>query len=300
MLDRFIELGYVVLIGVVPTDVAAATAAKLRSVQDSTPARPNGWVKIFGSNGMDAYRKQAKLSSAICVDMERRLNNHWKSFYPNSVANDWHAVRSLPGGEKQPPHTDYSFPTEFAHLDHENMPAGLIVALEPGTHLYVYGWNRLCADMREEKILKLDVGDALIFRGDLIHAGGAYSSDNIRLHAYLDVPTLKRPHNDTSLIPTLLYDDDDPSKCPLYNCTTRSTPQGIKKHILRVHRARFNNKEGLGEKPARIEKTEATETRAKISIRDLCAQPVDKSTSQAKISIRELCKPAKRAKILIE
>jgi hypothetical protein len=322
MLDRFIELGYVVLVGVVPTDVAIATATKLRSVRDSTSARPNGWVKIFGSDGMDAYRKQAKLSSAICIDMENRLRNHWKSFYPNSNANDWHAVRSLPGGEKQPPHTDYSFPLGFAHLDHVNMPAGLIVALEPGTHLYVYGWNRLCADMREEKILKLDVGDAIIFRGDLIHAGGAYTTDNIRLHAYLDAPALKRPSNDTSLIPQLLYDDDDPLICPLYNCTTRSTYQGIKKHILRVHRARFSNKEALGEKsaPSQQKPVEETEKRAKISIRELCEQPVDKSDKQSKISIREPCeqpdnqykmsiqelckplseKPAKRARTLIE
>ena len=48
-----------------------------------------------------------------------------------------------------------------------------------------------------KKIINLERGDALIFRGDLIHAGSAYEMDNVRLHCYLDVPGTKRNHDQT-------------------------------------------------------------------------------------------------------
>jgi hypothetical protein len=62
---------------------------------------------------------------------------HWLGFFPHSVANDWVAVRSLPGGAQQPPHTDFTFLLRYPHLEHEQMPAGILVALEAGAHVFV-------------------------------------------------------------------------------------------------------------------------------------------------------------------
>jgi hypothetical protein len=35
-------------------------------------------------------------------------------------------------------------------------------------------------------------GDVIVFRADCIHAGSAYTKENVRLHCYLDIP--KMPH----------------------------------------------------------------------------------------------------------
>lgn len=45
--------------------------------------------------------------------------------------------------------------------------------------------------------LKLNAGDVLLFRGDLVHGGAAWAADdvdgcNVRIHAYLDVEGVKR------------------------------------------------------------------------------------------------------------
>jgi ectoine hydroxylase-related dioxygenase (phytanoyl-CoA dioxygenase family) len=52
-------------------------------------------------------------------------------------------------------------------------------------------------DQGEHKLLALDAGDILLFRSDLVHAGSAYTEDNLRLHAYLDSPFVKRITNRT-------------------------------------------------------------------------------------------------------
>jgi hypothetical protein len=69
----------------------------------------------------------------------------------------------------------------------------MVVALKEDTHLLVYGWIRHFPDPN----VKSNVGDAIIFRRDLIHAGGAYEQENIRLHAYPDVVGVPRPYNKT-------------------------------------------------------------------------------------------------------
>jgi hypothetical protein len=40
--------------------------------------------------------------------------------------------------------------------------------------------------------LELKAGDALVFRGDLVHGGAAYEHDNVRVHGYLEPADFKR------------------------------------------------------------------------------------------------------------
>jgi hypothetical protein len=45
--------------------------------------------------------------------------------------------------------------------------------------------------------VKLNKGDVLVFRGDLVHGGAACGEvENVRIHAYLDVEGAERPKHD--------------------------------------------------------------------------------------------------------
>ena len=54
------------------------------------------------------------------------------------------------------------------------------------------------------QVLQLKAGRLLLFRGDMVHAGGAYNDLNFRLHFYLD-----HIHCDRALNATQYIEDDD-------------------------------------------------------------------------------------------
>ena len=95
-------------------------------------------------------------------------------------------LRSKPGCEQQMWHTDYD---PDALRRKRIKPRGVIIALE----------NDTCF-VTPDKHYTLESGDVLCFDGDEIHAGAAYSKENVRLHLYLDVPNVKRALNRTWLI----------------------------------------------------------------------------------------------------
>ena len=240
-MDRFIDQGYVIITKGIHPSSASRLAKVLRCNK--------GWQPVFGQEGeMDPDRMQCVAPGNVASELDRCFRPYWKSFFPKSEAKDWVGLRSKAGGSKQAPHTDFTFPLHYPHLDHANMPAGIIIALESGTHLLSYGWNRLFPSMNEEETVHLDVGDAIIFRGDLIHAGGAYITDNVRVHAYLDVVGVPRKHNRTNIFPFVDYEQGVPGECSLYNCNERGSAPTIHKHINRFHHARFSQKRSIEKK----------------------------------------------------
>ena len=79
------------------------------------------------------------------------------------------------------------------HADADKMPAGLsdadvplsgLLATEPGTRLWVCP-RGCCGDAI---LLELQVGELLIFRGDLAHCGAGYDAPHYRVHIYIDPP----------------------------------------------------------------------------------------------------------------
>ena len=48
--------------------------------------------------------------------------------------------------------------------------------------------------------LLLNKGDAIVFRGDLVHAGAAFDRFNARVHVYLDHSSVARNPNETFLV----------------------------------------------------------------------------------------------------
>ena len=75
-------------------------------------------------------------------------------------------------------------------------PLGVFWALEEGCKIMLAGPHGEAVEVC------LEVGDVLLFDGDLVHAGAAYpDSDNIRMHVYLYAEGIERPGKGTWLVP---------------------------------------------------------------------------------------------------
>ena len=71
----------------------------------------------------------------------------------------------------------------------KDVPLSLIWAVEEGSRLRIHPIGG------EWTIIRLRPGDVLVFRGDVCHNGLGYPKPNIRVHAYIDSPVIKRKPN---------------------------------------------------------------------------------------------------------
>ena len=98
------------------------------------------------------------------------------------VASDDPQVRQ--DGDQQP-HVDEEHGRYSAWVSkqtpHLRRPMSLLLAIMPGTRL------RLFANRRWQ-LLELDVGDVLVFAGDVKHNGVGYAAEHLRIHAHLYPP----------------------------------------------------------------------------------------------------------------
>lgn len=119
---------------------------------------------------------------------------------------DVYALRSLKGCQRQPIHTDVAEPKSLTG-NTDYVPLALIYALEDNTELGVcpFTGGRVNTELGVypftggRVIIKLKAGSMIIFRGDLYHFGMEYSSQNTRIHAYIDSPDFKRSRDKTYL-----------------------------------------------------------------------------------------------------
>ncbi|KAG2785455.1 hypothetical protein PC129_g12520 [Phytophthora cactorum] len=114
-------------------------------------------------------------------------------------ASSWNAFKSLLGGARQDPHKDFPALETSKALSKKNcIQASVIVALMPGTRFIVFP-RRLgsLVDMDDTKVLVLDKGQILVFRGDLVHAGADFDEENIRLHCYVLVKGIEQKEDTT-------------------------------------------------------------------------------------------------------
>ena len=179
-MERAAKHGFVVIQLVIgPGEVAGILALD---------ADDDGWEKLFsgpanaGSNAVFAYddhRLQRPLPQHIVEELDELLREKWQWFYPNHVASNWVLIKSLPGGKRQALHTDFKPTSAIQVLDFARVPPSLMIALQPGTRLHTYGWNRLVGDEEDERVIELQASEMLIFRGDMIHAGASYNADAI-------------------------------------------------------------------------------------------------------------------------
>jgi hypothetical protein len=109
-------------------------------------------------------------------------------------------LRSFSRCQEQAAHQDFDTDSPGFAL---SVPLGVLVALQdcttfdvwPNSHLATRTDEHLTPIVRHQLALKK--GDVLVFRGDLVHAGSAYSKPNVRLHCYLDAEHTDRKPNAT-------------------------------------------------------------------------------------------------------
>lgn len=151
---------------------------------------------IFNGMKNDKKRLQSTLrcnNIIITKFIETLEENIYKMLPYNSrlYFSNWVILKSLAGCNEQQPHTDYNVETIKNITDPTCVPLLVLVALMPETFLDIWDSNGI------HKKLVMDQGDVLIFRADIIHAGSSYEKENIRIHAYLDSPLVKRIPNRT-------------------------------------------------------------------------------------------------------
>lgn len=137
----------------------------------------------------DNKRMQYKVSPSdpICVKVLEALSVATRQ----RVVRDAVIISSLAGCAPQQWHCDYD-PDMVRRAALK--PLGALVALDSrGANLRI---------MTEEgaSVIYLKRGQVLLFDGDLVHAGGNYDEDNLRLHMYLDSTEVARQKNKTYLI----------------------------------------------------------------------------------------------------
>ena len=142
--------------------------------------------------------KRRQVSLPIRGTWLRDLQTRLASIAGSRDVHDLVLLESLPGCRLQAAHCDY-VPTEelLKAMDWE-IPLLCLVALQPNTHLDLWpGSHRQQRPLGPRLTLNLGIGDAVLFRGDLVHAGSAYEERNLRIHAYFDHPAVPREPNRT-------------------------------------------------------------------------------------------------------
>jgi ectoine hydroxylase-related dioxygenase (phytanoyl-CoA dioxygenase family) len=120
------------------------------------------------------------------------------------IVRNFVVLQSLPGCQEQEAHCDYVPTPNLLATTDETVPLLFFLALEDDTTLEVWPRSHKVVRGKLEVIhkqqIKLNKGDAVFFRADLVHAGSAYFKSNTRIHCYLDHPSVRRDPNRTWII----------------------------------------------------------------------------------------------------
>jgi ectoine hydroxylase-related dioxygenase (phytanoyl-CoA dioxygenase family) len=175
-------------------DLANNKSAEAEAIFNDNPAHRRN----------DAKRRQVDLSARHPVIQPIRAA--LQKANPAHTIHNFVLLVSRPGCRRQAAHTDYVPTPELLRASNSEMPLLFLLALEdnttlevwPQSHLIMHGHRGGPAIQRQT--VHLSAGDAILFRGDLVHAGSAYERQNMRIHAYLDSPAVPRDPNQTYII----------------------------------------------------------------------------------------------------
>ncbi|KAG3006767.1 hypothetical protein PC121_g16112 [Phytophthora cactorum] len=115
-----------------------------------------------------------------------------------------------------------------------------MIVLQDNTSIYGFGWNAEIALRSEREEIRLNKGDIVMFRGDFIYSPVGYSSPNVCLQAYLDMPGYERDElHQPQLVPCINNDKsmrDDDRFCFAWRCEYVGTgAHCVRKHLNRFH-----------------------------------------------------------------
>lgn len=183
----------------------AETGMLLRAVTAYTDS--HRMDPIFNFNTVTARNDRRRRQIDMPVALSRGLTERLDTLVGGDrAATDFVILESRPDCQIQAAHTDYEPDAPLRATTDDTVPLLAVIALQPATTLEVWpASHRLVRRTRLTRVtpkiarrtVTLDAGDVIVFRGDLVHAGSPYTARNIRLHAYIDHPTVPRPPNRT-------------------------------------------------------------------------------------------------------
>lgn len=196
-LKQFWERGYMTFSNII-SNSEAETVLNDGSKLSYVPI----FKEVFGD--MDRFRLMGNFSNrkrSSFVKLRNRVCEFVASFDNMKwIPKTWVILKSLEGGEEQAPHHDYpQFEISNARLHWKTtIQAGMIVAFMNNTNFIVYeGCFGGEVSISKKRELTLNQGDCIIFRGDLVHAGAAFTKLNYRMHVYLTVKDIPWNNNAT-------------------------------------------------------------------------------------------------------
>lgn len=152
----------------------------------------------------DRKRKQISLGKKTAPEFKAAIEYMLHQRYPKLKPTNMVVLHSKAGCQRQNPHCDYEqLDDSFGTTQDELIPLGCVIAVMDGSTLEVWPRSMRVRDGEasgepiQRVTLQLQAGDMLVFRGDLTHAGSAYTEDNYRLHTYLDSSVIERNPNRT-------------------------------------------------------------------------------------------------------
>jgi hypothetical protein len=202
-------------------------------------AEKREYVKVFQEIGGAEYPFRLQSHYLPRTSAEKHLRKNIMEivtcFDEGWSANSFTFMKSLPGGQDQEPHQDFTdkdrVETQEKHPGHHQ--ASMVIALLPNTKLRVFEGCFLSQDPRKSRVIEIPVGMAIIFRDDLIHSGVGYDSLNYRVHCYLTLDGIQwTPDVVMSVQPKLFscqfceLKDDNANRMRQHRYNCRQNPKG--------------------------------------------------------------------------
>ncbi|KAE8963187.1 hypothetical protein PF011_g29130 [Phytophthora fragariae] len=203
---RFWEDGYMIRPKVFAAEMITTVRAKIEADDESKTFKYASIFKEVGSNTFDEFRKMALLNRKAYKKLKDEATLLIKKFHMRWQPKEWSALKSLPGGEEHDPHRDITA-AEIgkARKKFSEIQAGLIIGLTENTKLVLYPKCFAVADPRRRTEVLLGAGDCVIFRGDVIHSGAAFTELNYRIHCVLTIKGIKWGADATEFAPPPAY-----------------------------------------------------------------------------------------------
>ena len=152
------------------------------SRRQQTSASRAGWISVLTALLAQGLDREGLLECTTGKKQVVRLHGLKSLRLDGYVPSDDPHV--LQEGD-QGAHTDESRERydEWMHMHPapSDAPLSVILAIMPGTRLRIFADNAW-------HILKLAVGDAVVFRGNVLHSGVGYAEEHLRVHAYVYPP----------------------------------------------------------------------------------------------------------------
>ena len=197
---RFHEVGYAVYRGSIP--VAPSLPEQIRDSNwddDGLPNAPQG-KDDFVRDGKRLQTKsgQKQWCQSLRTKMEEVLGRHKILSTESGEAKKVVKIRGLksePTDGYDSEATEWQVGDQGEHTDEPvkevqalpvaSKPLSILYAVEPGTRLRIQSLDG------KWRVVRLEPGDMLVFRGDVLHHGMGYAQEHVRVHAYVYPPKYK-------------------------------------------------------------------------------------------------------------